>query len=1503
MRRSDRSRKQREFFKPFEAIPEHDSAERDSDEEESEAEEAGAMRPPKGRPAIATATAARRPAGRAAAVGRASTGSRRSTGTAASGAGSAAVSVSAGGGRRGGAKAGPAFAYTGPRCAMFDALLAGRDSGAAVRSVVGMFESNHIAAVAEIINFVLLAGGAQQKWIGSRVELEGLEAEELDELLRDMVSATTSREGSVPPLQAPPGRSGTSIRDRFADVWAQLVQDAHSPLTQAFGAGSGTAPRGGEQAGAEVLEMVVGVLVALSSSGLANIRAAVTEAALCIGQSVLSLITSHRGKRDVAARQLKAEEQKGKNNRLTPKYKSIQKQVGAHEEAIEEFTRLTLLIFDSVFAHRYKDSNEMIRAGCTRQLGQWLLRDPVRLLEDTYLKYLGWMCSDRAAAVRLEAISAISRLCGESDSVALLETFLERFVGRVLEMGARDSDPRVAQAAIQCLRRAQVFGALDEVDGEAISRVDGVVFDQGYPCSVRAEALRFMMEHTEGFEFLLASPGGKSAPAPAAAAAAASSSNGSNRRKSSSKSDAMAAPASLEARRSVLLALETLTEFMDDVYRQSQAGSAAEGVDGQCLHRMAGLLVEAFAALPAPMSALLCDWDAMVSLLLKESDVFTSGYALQDFHAAALLHLMLESASSAHGRLLEGEASDTWTQLGSVLHNNLLRLFTRFQDSEKNLFVISSFLAYVDLSHGVKAAQAFLKTTADIFSRSHYDALTYRIASSWSQWTSQAALGGAGGGAVGRAIREAVAQVADSLRGAITAGRDELKAATAGGKRKSKGGAQLDDQFLYVSLAADKLAALMKSMDCRGAADADVLESLGAIADISAGLVDSDGGKSSASTAAVATLLSAARCVYAMLLWAVASARNSGDAREEAEQVQQTRGVLVDILQQCLDVGNNEDLFSNQKNATLLPKICSMRRESFGIIGDLRVLFFPAGDALHWLPSQEMMRAMRGVFDLEVCALQAGLAACGGDSAEDRKQTESISKVLINTLLYPLDTVLYFDSDNLNRRQGAAVLTFLADENENIVEIVKVWCKKLKEVDVVKYLEVQMVALKSVHNEKVFVHLSQLRDADQLESQADYSTGAIAELEQGVQEGGAYLHRFAQRVSQTFGVGKLKGDAAVALVLFFKAGIDYALADPANVSFAAVLEQYVRYLTPQYLTEIASYLQEVISSPTLPEDTLSLLEQDARDAQGQVWVFECVKAYGTLVSALTKKGGVGRANLDISDITRDSTRTGLSFSSSKALAKPKPAPRGRLTDSSRQSSESAASAAAAGSALHSHTKEYGTKRRRADSISSAGSAMEDIFPSPARGGASKASSKRSYAELSEEEEDVANGRGREAKVSSHTKPSRIFEDRRHVEHGSPETSPVSKFKRQRAQPQAGPPQPKPKQGRVSAESGGRRSTRSAGSASAKSYTEHLYDLEEEGSASADDIVYGLHIEDPDDGTEPTGHATRGSRSSDKLLTEKLSSALFSEDTDESQGAGYESDSSVVVPPSTRNRNR
>lgn len=124
------------------------------------------------------------------------------------------------------------------------------------------------------------------------------------------------------------------------------------------------------------------------------------------------------------------------------------------------------------------------------------------------------------------------------------------------------------------------------MDGDSIAAVDGVVFDPGCPSAVRSQALLFMMEHTEGFEFLLAGT--------------ADERNGQSEErttKRSAKKRRVSGP-DLESRRNVLLALETLTEYMEDAH-ESTAERDEEGRAVQC---MAAMLVQAFDGLPEAIS-------------------------------------------------------------------------------------------------------------------------------------------------------------------------------------------------------------------------------------------------------------------------------------------------------------------------------------------------------------------------------------------------------------------------------------------------------------------------------------------------------------------------------------------------------------------------------------------------------------------------------------------------------------------------------------------------------------------------------------------------------------------------------------------------------------------------------------------------------------------------------------------------------------------------------------
>ena len=67
-------------------------------------------------------------------------------------------------------------------------------------------------------------------------------------------------------------------------------------------------------------------------------------------------------------------------------------------------------MYQSVFLHRYRDSNVDIRVTCAFHIGQWIAIDVDELLKDEYVKYIGWLCSEPLKEVRLEAVKALAHI-------------------------------------------------------------------------------------------------------------------------------------------------------------------------------------------------------------------------------------------------------------------------------------------------------------------------------------------------------------------------------------------------------------------------------------------------------------------------------------------------------------------------------------------------------------------------------------------------------------------------------------------------------------------------------------------------------------------------------------------------------------------------------------------------------------------------------------------------------------------------------------------------------------------------------------------------------------------------------------------------------------------------------------------------------------------------------------------------------------------------------------
>lgn len=319
----------------------------------------------------------------------------------------------------------------------------------------------------------------------------------------------------------------------------------------------------------------------------------------------------------------------------------------------------------------------------------------------------------------------------------------------------------------------------------------------------------------------------------------------------------------------------------------------------------------------------------------------------------------------------------------------------------------------------------------------------------------------------------------------------------------------------------------------------------------------------SVESACESVALDCVHAVYSLILWEVGdvfrycmsqtptpSSTAEGVAQGHIDTIISIREELAGVLVEWMKRG---DAAEGNRNSSFNRQL---QREGFRLTSDLRTLF-PVRDAQHkfvnclvWKPTQEVLTGLRIVFESEGARIRQDLEECG--TGDDDVSGATLSKLLLDSLLYPLGRSIVFDVANLNRRQAAAVLLYALDPNEDVREAVKYWMKLLKEKDPIKYLEIHMVALRNFYLENICVHLNTLledtgEDTIDLESKIDYSYETLGKL--------------SKVLCSSLGVGKVSDKLLTGVMNFVSTGLDFAVVEPANLGFCSVLSVYLRTLS------------------------------------------------------------------------------------------------------------------------------------------------------------------------------------------------------------------------------------------------------------------------------------------------------------------------------------------------------
>ncbi|KAJ8282531.1 hypothetical protein COCON_G00050500 [Conger conger] len=341
-----------------------------------------------------------------------------------------------------------------------------------------------------------------------------------------------------------------------------------------------------------LMDTLISLLTELSDSRVRAFRHTCTLAATKLLSALVGVALNLSVSVDNSQRLYEVEKGKATSKRAGIRLERIQAKITELQEKRCEIENMMDAIFKGVFLKRYRDLIPEIRSICMEELGIWMrLYSPV-FLNDSYLKYLGWMLHDKQPDVRLKCVLGLQGLYGDTLLNSKLDLFTSRFKERMVSM-TLDKDHEVA---VQAMRLLMVMSQSceDILSTEDCKHMYQFVYSSHRPLAATAGEFLYIK--------LLSTP---AVPEP-----------------SDGVSD-------LDRHRHLVGArVRALLQF----YRESK------------LHQHVVYLVD---SLWDSAGALLKDWPSLTSLLLQHSSSSSSGPGLGSAHEGLVIELLLASVRQA----------------------------------------------------------------------------------------------------------------------------------------------------------------------------------------------------------------------------------------------------------------------------------------------------------------------------------------------------------------------------------------------------------------------------------------------------------------------------------------------------------------------------------------------------------------------------------------------------------------------------------------------------------------------------------------------------------------------------------------------------------------------------------------------------------------------------------------------------------------------------------------
>ncbi|NXJ76223.1 STAG2 protein, partial [Trogon melanurus] len=292
---------------------------------------------------------------------------------------------------------------------------------------VEAYKQDRNVALLDLINFFIQCSGCQ-----GMVTAEMFQSLHKKDVMRKMTETFDEDNEDYPLIRT--GPYWKKFKSNFCEFIAVLVQQCQcSILYDSY-----------------LMDAVISLLTGLADSMVRAFRHTSTLAAMKLLTAVVSVHLNLDVNKHSAQRLYEVEKKRISGKRTSYRLDQLERKRKEYEHKLLEIQNMMNAIFKGTFLNRYRDVIPEIRAACIEEISSWMKTYPDAFLNDSYLKYIGWMLYDKQAEVRLKCLLGLQGLYSRKELVSRMDLFTSRFKDRIVSMPL-DKDHEVAVQAMKLL--------------------------------------------------------------------------------------------------------------------------------------------------------------------------------------------------------------------------------------------------------------------------------------------------------------------------------------------------------------------------------------------------------------------------------------------------------------------------------------------------------------------------------------------------------------------------------------------------------------------------------------------------------------------------------------------------------------------------------------------------------------------------------------------------------------------------------------------------------------------------------------------------------------------------------------------------------------------------------------------------------------------------------------------------------------------------------------------